>query len=65
MLGDMVGALQKGRLIEALNDFEAHYNQGLGYRFPVVSLCQSCLTGYWLMPIEQQSKLTNNRLVIN
>ena len=36
----MAWALQKGMSIEALNDFEARYNHGLGHRFPVVSLCQ-------------------------
>ena len=40
VLGDMAWALQKGISIEALSDFEARYNQGLGHCFPVVSLCQ-------------------------
>jgi excisionase family DNA binding protein len=40
VLGDMAWTLQKGINIEALCDFEAKYNQGLGHRFPVVSLCQ-------------------------
>jgi transcriptional repressor of dcmA and dcmR len=40
VLGDMAWALKRGFKIEALYDFEANYNQGLGRRFPVVSLCQ-------------------------
>jgi transcriptional repressor of dcmA and dcmR len=40
VLGDMAWALEKGLSIETLYDFEANYNQGLGRRFPVVSLCQ-------------------------
>lgn len=40
VLGDMAWVLQKEMSAEALNDFEARYNQGLGRRFPVVSLCQ-------------------------
>ncbi len=40
VLGDMAWVLQKEMPIEELNDFEARYNQGLGHRFPVVSLCQ-------------------------
>ena len=39
VLGDMAWALKKIS-IEALTEFEARYNQGLGHRFPVVSLCQ-------------------------
>jgi len=40
VLGDMAWTLQKGMGIADLNDFESQYNQGLGHRFPVVSLCQ-------------------------
>jgi len=40
VLGDMAWTLQKGMEIAELNDFETRYNQGLGHRFPVVSLCQ-------------------------
>ena len=40
VLGDMAWTLQKGMGIAELNDFESRYNQGLGHRFPVVSLCQ-------------------------
>lgn len=40
VLGDMAWALQKGMRTSELNDFESRYNQGLGHRFPVVSLCQ-------------------------
>lgn len=40
VLGDMAWALQKGVGTAELNDFETRYNQGLGHRFPVVSLCQ-------------------------
>lgn len=40
VLGDMAWTLQKGMGVTELNDFEARYNQGLGHRFPVVSLCQ-------------------------
>lgn len=40
VLGDMSWALQKGMDIDELIDFETRYNQGLGHRFPVVSLCQ-------------------------
>lgn len=40
VLGDMAWALKKGIGIVELNNFEARYNQGLGHRFPVISLCQ-------------------------
>lgn len=40
VLGDMAWTLQKGMGIIELNNFENRYNQGLGHRFPVVSLCQ-------------------------
>lgn len=40
VLGDMAWTLKKGMEISELNDFETRYNQGLGHRFPVVSLCQ-------------------------
>lgn len=40
VLGDMAWALQKGMGVDELNNFETQYNQGLGRRFPVVSLCQ-------------------------
>lgn len=40
VLGDMTWTLKKGIEISELNDFETRYNQGLGHRFPVVSLCQ-------------------------
>lgn len=40
VLGDMAWTLKRGIEISELNDFETRYNQGLGHRFPVVSLCQ-------------------------
>lgn len=40
VLGDMAWILHKNMAIEELNDFETRYNNGLGHRFPVVSLCQ-------------------------
>ncbi|SET53070.1 transcriptional repressor of dcmA and dcmR [Nitrosomonas marina] len=40
VLGDMAWALQKGFGMEELYNFETRYNQGLGHRFPVISLCQ-------------------------
>jgi transcriptional repressor of dcmA and dcmR len=40
VLGDMAWALHKNITFEELNDFETRYNNGLGKRFPVVSLCQ-------------------------
>ncbi len=40
VLGDMAWVLQNKISVDALNDFEVRYNQGLGHRFPVVSLCQ-------------------------
>ncbi|SEM80805.1 MEDS domain-containing protein [Nitrosomonas marina] len=40
VLGDMAWALQKGFGLEELYNFETRYNQGLGHRFPVISLCQ-------------------------
>ncbi len=40
VLGDMAWVLQKNMSMDALSEFEANYNQGLGHRFPVVSLCQ-------------------------
>ncbi len=40
VLGDMAWTLQKGMGIDELNEFEIRYNQELGHRFPVVSLCQ-------------------------
>lgn len=40
VLGDMAWALHKNVSIEELSKFEVRYNNGLGHRFPVVSLCQ-------------------------
>lgn len=40
VLGDMAWTLKKGIGVEELNAFESRYNQGLGHRFPVISLCQ-------------------------
>lgn len=40
VLGDMAWTLQKKLAEGELNDFEIRYNNGLGKRFPVVSLCQ-------------------------
>lgn len=40
VLGDMAWTLKKGIEVEELNAFESRYNQGLGHRFPVISLCQ-------------------------
>ena len=40
VLGDMAWALHKNVSIEELSRFEIRYNNGLGHRFPVVSLCQ-------------------------
>ena len=40
VLGDMAWFLHKGMGVKDLNEFETRYNNGLGHRFPVVSLCQ-------------------------
>lgn len=40
VLGDMAWVLRKKMSIEELSQFEVRYNNGLGHRFPVVSLCQ-------------------------
>lgn len=40
VLGDMAWTLHKNMTVEELNNFETRYNNGLGKRFSVVSLCQ-------------------------
>ena len=40
VLGDMAWVLRKNMSIAELNEFEVRYNNSLGHRFPVVSLCQ-------------------------
>lgn len=40
VLGDMAWCLHKDLALEELNEFETRYNNGLGKRFPVISLCQ-------------------------
>lgn len=40
VLGDMAWTLHKNIALEELNNFEVRYNNGLGKRFPVISLCQ-------------------------
>lgn len=40
VVGDMAWALRQGIAMHDLMAFENRYNQGLGHRYPVVSLCQ-------------------------
>lgn len=40
VVGDMAWALEQGISQSSLVEFESRYNQGLGHRYPVISLCQ-------------------------
>jgi len=40
VVGDMAWALKQGVTMNDLMAFENRYNQGIGHRYPVVSLCQ-------------------------